>query len=193
VRSPGRTVRLLLAGAVLAGPLTLTAAPATARSCAEPSADLAGASDLVFAGVVSDRRTSGDDPVVVVRVDRVFEGEVTRRVDVVSDASTPGYEITAEIEDEVIVFARLVDEEVVSDLCRVVVGPGGSYDRVRRDLGEGTAPSEGYTQADRAGLTYDQWRTGRLVFGVIGLSFMAFFAFRALRGRLAQRRTSAGG
>lgn len=177
--------------AVFVGSLVLTAGPAAARSCAEPNADFADWSDLAFSGVVRDR-TSGDDPVVKVRVDRVFKGEVTRHMDVVSDPPNPSYAITAEIEDAVVVFARMEGDEVTSDLCSVVVGPGSQYDRVLRDLGQGAAPSDGYTQADRAGLTYDQWRTWRLVFGVIGLAFMAFFAFRVLRGRLARRRTSDG-
>ncbi|WP_107773049.1 hypothetical protein [Nocardioides sediminis] len=37
------------------------------------------------------------------------------------------------------------------------------------------------------GLTHDQWRTGRLVLGVVGLTFLAFLAYRALRGRLGRR------
>ena len=37
------------------------------------------------------------------------------------------------------------------------------------------------------GLTHDQWRTGRLVMGVVGLAFLAFIAWRALRGRLGRR------
>lgn len=34
------------------------------------------------------------------------------------------------------------------------------------------------------GLTYDQLRTGRLVLGVVGLTVLAFIAWRALRGRV---------
>ena len=56
--------------------------------------------------------------------------------------------------------------------------------------GEGTEPSPGYTKADSAGLTYDQWRSGRLVLGVLGLSALAFFVFRAFRARRARRRTT---
>lgn len=37
------------------------------------------------------------------------------------------------------------------------------------------------------GLTYDQVRTGRLVLGVVGLTFLAFIAWRALRGRFGRR------
>lgn len=37
------------------------------------------------------------------------------------------------------------------------------------------------------GLTSDQLRTGRLVLGVVGLTFLAFVAWRALRGRLGRR------
>lgn len=181
---------VLLVVSVLAGSLALTAGPAAARSCAEPSADFADGNPLVFSGVVRDRRSSGESPVVTVRVDRVFKGDVTRRVDVVSDAPNPSYEITAGTDDAVVVFARLEGDEVTSDLCAVVVGPGTYYDRVLRDLGEGTEPSPGYTRADSVGLTYDQWRTGRLVLGVLGLGFMAFFAFRAFRARQASRRTT---
>lgn len=183
---------VLLVVTVLAASLALASGPAAARSCAEPSADFVDGSDLAFSGVVRDRRTSGDDPVVKVRVDRVFKGEVTRHVDVVSDAANPSYAITAEIDDEVVVFARREGDEVASDLCSVVVGPGKPYDRLLRDLGEGAAPSDGYTKADRTGLTYDQWATGRLVLGVLGLAVMAFFAFRAVRGWRARRRTSDG-
>ena len=47
--------------------------------------------------------------------------------------------------------------------------------------------------SDGPGVTRDQWRTGRLVFGVIGLAFMALVAFRAVRGWQARRRTSDDG
>lgn len=50
--------------------------------------------------------------------------------------------------------------------------------------------SPGYAKADSVGLTYDQWRTGRLVPGVLGLAFLGFFVFRALRARWSQRRPS---
>lgn len=182
----------LLLGAFLLGAVTATTAPAAARSCAEPSADLAAGSDLVFSGVVRDRRTSGERPLVTVRVDQAFKGEVTRRIDVLSVSSDAGYEITAQVDDEVVVFARLEDGEVFSGLCTVVVGPGRSYERVLRDLGAGTAPADGYLKAESAGLTYDQWKTGRFVFGLIGLSFMAFLGFRAVRAWWARRRTSDG-
>ncbi|UUZ60982.1 hypothetical protein [Nocardioides sp. B-3] len=72
---------LLLSGMI--GTLLLTSAPANA-SCAEPSADHLDTSDVVFSGVVSGLRESGDDRITTVRVDRVFKGEVTKRVDVVS-------------------------------------------------------------------------------------------------------------
>lgn len=181
---------VLLVVSVLAGSLALSAGPAAARSCAEPSADLADDNPLVFSGLVKGRRSSGDSPVVTVRVDRVFKGDVTRRVDVVSGAPAPSDEITARTDDPVVVFARLDGDEVTSGPCAVVVGPGTYYDRVLRDLGEGTEPSPGYTKADSVGLTYDQWRTGRLVLGVLGLGCMAFFAFRAFRGWRARRRTT---
>ena len=60
-------------------------------------------------------------------------------------------------------------------------------------VSEGTEPSSGYTKADSVGLTYDQWRTGRLVLGVLGLGFLGFFVFRALRAWWSQRRTTDGG
>ena len=47
--------------------------------------------------------------------------------------------------------------------------------------------------SDGPGVTQDQWRTGRLVFGVIGLAFMALVAFRAVRAWQARRRSSDGG
>ena len=65
--------------------------------------------------------------------------------------------------------------------------------QVVRALGEGTEPSPGCTKADSPGLTYDQWRTGRLVLGVLGLGFLGFFVFRALRARWSQRRTTDDG
>ncbi|KRF37498.1 hypothetical protein [Nocardioides sp. Soil805] len=182
---PGLLVPVLGAALVLTGP------PAAA-SCAEPSAELADGSDLAFSGVVLDRSTSGGDPMVTVRVDRVFKGEVTRRVDVVSDASDDGYAIDADIDDEVVVFAQLVDDQVTSGLCTVVVGPGTYYDRVLEDLGPGTAPSEGYTQAERSGLTYDQWSMGRLVTGVLGLAVLGVVAWRSLRAWRARRASGAG-
>jgi hypothetical protein len=37
------------------------------------------------------------------------------------------------------------------------------------------------------GLTHEQWRTGRLVLGVVGLGFLAFLAYRALRDRRGRR------
>ena len=47
--------------------------------------------------------------------------------------------------------------------------------------------------ADSPGVTQDQWRTGRLVFGVIGLAFMTLVALRAVRVWQARRRTSDDG
>jgi hypothetical protein len=175
---------VLLVASLLVGSLALSAGPASA-SCAEPSADFADSSDLVFSGVVRDRGGGEEAPVVTVRVDRAFKGEVTRRVDVVSDGPNPSYEIDARAGDEVLVFARLRDGEVTSDLCSFVTGPYVA--RVLRDLGEGAAPSPGHTQVEQEGLTRDQWRTGRLVLGVVGLTFLAFLAYRALRGRLGRR------
>jgi hypothetical protein len=48
----------------------------------------------------------------------------------------------------------------------------------------------GPAAADSVGLTYDQWRTGRLVFGVIGLTLMGFVAFGAVRAWWSRRRTT---
>lgn len=48
----------------------------------------------------------------------------------------------------------------------------------------------GSAAADGVGLTYDQWRTGRLVFGVIGLTLMGFVAYRAFRAWWSRRRTA---
>lgn len=47
--------------------------------------------------------------------------------------------------------------------------------------------------SDGPGVTQDQWRTGRLVLGVIGLAFMALVAFRAVRAWWSRRRPSDGG
>lgn len=45
----------------------------------------------------------------------------------------------------------------------------------------------GPASALNPGLTSDQLRTGRLVLGVVGLTFLAFIAWRALRARVARR------
>ncbi|PUA82959.1 hypothetical protein [Nocardioides currus] len=179
--------RLLLAG-LLAG-LTLVglgAAPAAA-SCAEPSVDFLDGSDVAFSGVVTERRTSGDDLVVTVKVDRAFKGDVRRRVDVVSRAQQEDA-ITADDGDRVVVFGTLVDGEVSSNGCSTIVAPGRYYREVLADLGEGTTPPAGHLRADRGlGLSYDQFRTGRAVLGVLGLAVMGFVAVRWWRAR---RRTT---
>jgi purine-cytosine permease-like protein len=47
--------------------------------------------------------------------------------------------------------------------------------------------------SDGPGLTEDQYRTGRLVFGVAGLAFMALLAVGAVRGWRARRGPSDDG
>lgn len=183
----------LLAGLALlvsatAGALVLTSGPATA-SCAEPSADRLDGSDVVFSGVVSGLRQSGDDRITTVRVDRVFKGEVTRRVDVVSPAGEGDHPMAAAEGDPLIVFGERDGDEVWSSLCQTVIGPDETYyDPILSELGEGTAPSAGYMKAERRtlGLTHDQFAAGRAILGVLGLTALGFFAFRTWR---AGRRT----
>ncbi|KRF00828.1 hypothetical protein ASG88_10390 [Nocardioides sp. Soil777] len=180
-------VGALMVVSVLAGSLVLTAGPATACTCAELSADLADGSDLVFTGEVEDSRSDG--AVQTVRVDEVFKGDVTRRVDVVNDIDgTCVFEWP--LGAQVLVFGNLERDEVRSSLCTSAVSTDEGYRQVVQALGEGMEPSPGYTEADSVGLTYDQWRTGRLVFGVIGLTLMGFVAFRAFRAWWSRRRTT---
>lgn len=180
----------LLAGLVLlvsctAGALLLTSGPATA-SCAEPSADHLETSDVVFSGVVSGLRESGGDRITTVRVDRVFKGDVTRRVDVASPADEGDYSMTAVEGDPLIVFGQLDDGEVSSSLCLSVIGPDEYYyEPILAELGEGAAPAPGYTKAESRtfGLTHDQFAAGRAIIGAVGLIAVGFLAFRAWRTR----------
>lgn len=183
-----------LAAAVLlvattGGALLVSAAPAAACSCTQPSAELLDTHDVVFSGVVTDRRESGGAGIVTLRIDRVFKGDVTRRVDVVDEEPDSTCGLDAEVGADLVVFGRLVDTEVTSNLCLTVTANDGAYDQVLADLGEGTAPSPGYMKAERRtlGLTYEQFSAGRAILGVLGLSALAYFVLKAWRAR---RRTS---
>jgi hypothetical protein len=187
-----RSLARLLAGLVLlvsvaGGALVLAAGPSAAL-CAQPSADFLDGSDVAFAGVVVGVRAAGDDIVTTVRVDRVFKGDITRRVDVVSRSDAEDSRITEGEGDDVIVFGQLVEGEVTSDSCRTV-GPGKDHDKVSSALGDGTEPSAGYLKAERPtlGLTYDQFSAARAIFGACALLGMGYIAFRAWRAR---RRTT---
>lgn len=172
----------LFAGSVVLVALTLVAGPASA-ACAEPSADLVDGSDVAFSGVVAELVRSGDRDIVTVRVDRAFKGEVSRRVDVVSQSDTED-PITAAERDDVIVFGTLEDGDVTSNGCATLVAPGRDYRQVLSDLGAGTDPITGYQKADRGlGLSFRQFSAGRAVLGVLGLGAGAFFAFRFWRAR----------
>ncbi|WP_325604227.1 hypothetical protein [Nocardioides sp.] len=170
----------------------LTVSPAAAV-CVEPSLALLDTSDVAFSGVVTKRWEAGDDVITTVRVDRVFKGEVTRRVDVVSRVAgtDPGadYSVHGQTGDGLVVFGDLVEDEVTSNVCRSVSGVSELdeqyYDPFLAELGEGTAPSPGYMRAERRtfGLSYDQFVAGRAILGVLSLSCLAYFAYRAWRGR----------
>lgn len=177
--------RLALLFSCTAGALVLTSGPATA-SCAEPTADHLDTSDVVFSGVVSGLRQSGDDRITTVRVDRVFKGDVTKRVDVASPTGESDYTMTAVEGDPLIVFGQLDEGEVSSSLCLSVIGPDKFYyEPILAELGEGSAPAAGYMKAESRtfGLTHDQFAAGRAVLGVVGLSVMAFVLFRMWRAR----------
>ena len=188
-----RVARLLAGLALLVsatgGALALTAAPAAACSCVQPSTDFLDTHDVAFSGVVIDRRESGRDLIVTVRTDRVFKGEVTKRVDVVGGTKGDTCGLEAQLDDPLIVFGSLVDGEVTSNLCSTVTAPGEAYREVLAELGAGTPPSDGYmrTESRTLGLTHDQFAAGRAILGVLGLAFMGYFAFRSWR---AQRRTT---
>lgn len=188
-----RWVARLLAGwaalvAATVGALVLSAAPAAA-SCTEPSADFLDTSDVAFSGVVASRRESGDVVITTVRADRVFKGEITQRVDVVSPADEVDSSMTAGRGTRLIVFGALDGTEVTSSLCRSVTSPGTSYREILTELGAGTEPSAGYLKAERRtlGISYDQFSAGRAILGALGLSAMGYFLFRAWRAR---RRTT---
>lgn len=184
----------LLAGLVVllaatAGALALTAGPAVACSCVNPSADFIDTQDVAFSGVVTDRREAGDDAILTFRTDLVFKGEVTKRVDVVSGGKGDTCGLDAHVDDRLLVFGQLVDGEVTSNLCSSMAAPGKAYREITAELGKGTAPTPGYTKAARRGpgLTYEQFSAGRAILGVLGLAGLGYFAFRFWRAR---RRTT---
>lgn len=180
----GLVVGLVMLVLTAVGMVFLTAAPATA-SCAEPSADFLDTSDVAFSGAVTGRREAGDDVITTVRVDQVFKGNVTRRVDVVSPADEVDSSLTDGSGNLVIVFGQLKAGEVTSSLCLSVTGPGTYYREILADLGEGSSPTSGYMLAERRGLglSHDQFSAGRAVLGALGLVSLAYFAFRAWRAR----------
>ncbi len=189
-----KVVARLLAGLVLlvsttAGALVATAGPAAACSCVQPSLEFLETHDVAFSGVVTNRRESGDELIVTLRTDRVFKGEVTKRVDVVggTDGDTCGLE--AEDGDRLLVFGTLVDAEVTSNLCSSITAPGKAYREILAELGDGTEPPAGYLKAERRtlGLSYDQFSAGRAILGALGLIALGYFVLRAWRAR---RRTS---
>ena len=177
----------LLAGLVVLVALAQTAGPATA-SCAQPSADFLDGSDVAFAGVVTNLRESGDDVVATVRVHRVYKGEITRKVEVIGEGPGEDSGITGRIDDRIIVFGQLVDGEVTSNRCSTI-GPGKYSKQILAELGDGTAPAAGYMKVERRGpgLSYEQFSAGRAILGVLGLTALGYFLFRAWRAR---RRTS---
>ncbi len=177
---------LVLIVAATAG-VVVTTAGASAASCAEPSADAVDTSDVAFAGVVTNRSEPGDDVITTMKVDRVFKGDITRRVDVVSPADEADLSMTAGEGESLLVFGRLDDGEVTSSLCRSVseTTPGGSYREIVAELGAGTPPTAGYARAERRtlGLSYEQFSAGRAVLGALGLLVMGSIVFRAWRAR----------
>lgn len=184
------TLARLLAGlAVLvsttAGALVLTAGPAVACSCVEASIDLLDTHDVAFSGVVTSRREPGDDVILTLRTDRVFKGEVTKRVDVVGGGEGDTCSMAAQEGDRLLVFGSMVDAEVTSNLCLSVTAPGKDYREIVAGLGEGTAPTAGYMKAERRtlGLTYEQFAAGRAILGALGLAVLGYFVFRAWRAR----------
>lgn len=184
----------LLAGLVLlvsttAGALVLTAGPAAACSCVGPSVDFLDTHDVAFSGVVTNRRASGDELILTLRADRVFKGEVTKRVDVVSGGAGDTCGLDAQDDDHLLVFGTLAKGEVTSNLCSSVTAPDKAYREILVELGDGTAPTAGYMRAERRtlGLTHEQFAAGRAILGVLGLALLGYFAFRAWRAR---RRTT---
>lgn len=185
-----RTLARLLAGlAVLvsttAGALVLTAGPAAACSCVEPTIDLLDTHDVAFSGVVTNRREPGDEVILTLRTDRIFKGEVTKRVDVVSGGEGDTCSMEAQDGDRLLVFGSMVGAEVTSGLCGSVTAPGKAYREIVAELGEGTAPTAGYMKAERRtlGLTYEQFAAGRAILGALGLAVLGYFVFRAWRAR----------
>jgi hypothetical protein len=184
-----RLARLLACLAVLvsttAGALVLTAAPAAACSCVQPSIDLLDTHDVAFSGVVKSLREAGDDVITTLRADRVFKGEVTERVDVVGGGEGDTCSLEAQDGDRLLVFGSMVDAEVTSNQCLSVTAPGKAYREIVAELGEGTAPTAGYMRAERRtlGLTYEQFAAGRAILGALGLTVLGYFVFRAWRAR----------
>lgn len=208
VRRVGRAARSrarVLPGALLVvsvfvvsvlGSSALAAAPAAACGCAAPSRVVLADAEVVFSGTVRRETGLSDRRAFTVAVDRVFRGEVHRRQDVVTPDRSSACGLAWRVGDRVIAAGAPLGDAVSAELCGGSMSArldGAGYDRALSTLGQGEAPLAGAGRAERAGLTYDQWRTGRLVLGVLGLCVMALVAFRALRGRLARRRASDGG
>lgn len=183
------SVARLLAGLALlvsttAGVLVLSAGPAAACSCvAMPDSSLLESSDVAFSGVVVKRREVGDEAITTVRTDLVFKGDVTQRVDVVANKQSSACALAADDGDRLLVFGDLAEGEVSSSLCTSATGR--NYRKVLAELREGAAPSAGYMKAERRGLglSHDQFAAGRAILGVLGLTALAFFAFRTWRAR----------
>jgi hypothetical protein len=188
-----RLARLLVGLALLvsttAGALVLTAAPAAACSCVGPSTDLLDTHDVAFSGVVTNQRASGDELILTLRADRVFKGEVTRRVDVLGGDEGSTCRIEAGDDDRLLVFGTVAKGQVTSSLCSTVTARDKAYRELRTELGEGTAPTAGYMEVERRplGLTYEQFAAGRAVLGALGLILIGLLVFRAWRAR---RRTT---
>ncbi|MCW2832725.1 MAG: hypothetical protein JWN68_678 [Nocardioides sp.] len=190
MRSLARLVAgLLLVLSTVAGALVLTSGPAAACSCVEPTIDFLDEHDVAFFGVVAKLREAGGTPIATFRTESVFKGEVTRRVDVVGDEANSTCGLDPNEGDRLLVFGQLVEGEVRSNTCSAVPANGEAGRSILAELGEGTEPSPGYMKAERGrlGLTYDQFVAGRAVLGVLGLTFLAYFAYRFW---LARRRTA---
>lgn len=174
---------LLLLVSTALGAVVVAAGPASACSCVEPTPAFLDTHDVAFTGTVTDRRDPGDEVIVTVRTDRVFKGDVTRRVDVVGGSESDTCSLAAQDGDEVLVFGNLDDDEVSSGRCSTVTGE--QRRALVPDLGEGTAPAAGYLRAERRswGLSHEQFAAGRAVLGVIGLVLLGWLAWRTWRAR----------
>lgn len=186
-------VGLLLALSTSVGSMVLTAGPAAACSCAIPSIELFDEldHDVAFSGVVTKRRVSGDELIITLRTDQVFQGDVTRRMDVVSHAWGASCGLEARERDGLIVFGYLKNGEVTSDLCSTVSTKSPRYRQILAELearaepAADTDPSPGYTKVERdgVGLSRDQYVTGRAIFGALGLVGLGYLAYRTWRAR----------